>query len=446
MHISRPPWLLLSLVLPLILAYTVYVYTPMNVAVNMAKQTTTSTVAVVGGSYVGMRLAQALVPVLPPSHRVVVIEANSHFHHLFTFPRFAVLHRGGEEKALIPYSHALDSASGRASIVHAKALSIHANADDPSRGYLKLDRASNEGKDTLEFDYLAIATGTQLRSPWSLPSEQTDAATAKNEAVQTLRSYQDAVKQAEHIVIIGGGAVGVQVACDIGELYPNSKNVTLLHSRQHLMNKFHPDLHGIVAQRFTERGIKTRLGSRVVIPPSGSFPSFQPGKTFDVELQDGSKVQADLVLMCTGQTPRSSLLASFAPDAITKDGFIDVSPTMQIQPASTPLARKMFALGDIANSGASKTVRAAMGQIEVITNNILALIENSDAASLKHFQPGPSGIHLSLGLYESIKFGNPATEGEKPRNLGIEKDLKLDMGIEGTWRKWNVPEGTPWHL
>jgi hypothetical protein len=51
-----------------------------------------------------------------------------------------------------------------------------------------------------------------------------------------------------------------------------------------------------------------------------------------------------------------------------------------------------------------------------------------------------------LGLYESIKFGNPATETEKPRNLGIERDLKLDMGIEGTWQKWNVPKGTPWHL
>ncbi|ETS61384.1 hypothetical protein PaG_04411 [Moesziomyces aphidis] len=399
-----------------------------------------STIAVVGGSYVGMRLAQALLPVLPPSHRIVVVEANSHFHHLFTFPRFAVLHRGGEEKALVPYTHALDGAQN-AAIVHAKALSVHADPTNPQRGLLKLDR-NHEGADTIEFDYLAIATGTQLRRPWSLPSQHTEPAKAKAEAVQTLREYQDAVKAAQNIVIVGGGAVGVQVACDIAELYPGTKNVTVLHSRTQLMNKFHPDLHAVVADRFAQRGVHTHLGSRVVVPSSG-FPSFSQGQTFDVELQNGDKVKADLVLMCTGQTPRSELLASYAPDAITSDGFINVQPTMQVS-TTAPLARRMFALGDVANSGASKTVRAASGQIDVIKSNILALIQGN--TQLQTFTPGPSGIHLSLGLYESIKFGNPATETEKPRNLGIERDLKLDMGIEGTWQKWNVPKGTPWHL
>lgn len=403
---------------------------------TMVKQ---STIAIVGGSYVGMRLAQSLLSVLPPTHRVVVVEANSHFHHLFTFPRFSVLHRGGDEKALIPYTHALEPA--RDAIIHAKALSIHAHASDKTKGYLKLDR----GQD-VEFDYLAIATGTQLRQPWSLGG------ISKAEAVDVLRSYQDAVKQAKKIVVVGGGAVGVQVACDIAELYPGEKDVTVVHSRKQLMNKFHPELHHVVARRFDERGIKTVLGTRVKLPVSGGFPAFSYGQMFDVEMQDGGKVQADLVLLCTGQTPRSSLLASFAPTAITEDGFINVKPTMQIHPStpSSPLESRIFAVGDIANSGAAKTVRAATGQIDVITSNILSLIQaqaEPDAkVEFKEFTPGPSGIHLSLGLYESIKFMNPASDGEKPRNLGIERDLKLDMGVEGTWKKWNVPEGTPWHL
>ncbi|KAJ9475679.1 Apoptosis-inducing factor 1 [Pseudozyma hubeiensis] len=405
------------------------------------------TIAVVGGSYVGMNLAKNLLPSLPASHRVVVVEANSHFNHLFTFPRFAVLHRGGEEKALIPYTHALDTTGGQGKILHAKAVSIHSSDDDESRGWLKLDRSTDEG-DRLEFDYLAIATGTQLQRPWSLPSNQPDSAIAKRQAVETLRSYQDAVKQARKIVIVGGGAVGVQVACDIAELYPGEKSVTLLHSRDRVMNKFHSDLHDIVSQRFQERGVSTVLGSRVVIPASGSFPDFVPGQTFNVDLQNGSSVQADLVLMCTGQTPRSDLLSTFSPQSINKDGFINVHPTLQISSSSSsnphPLLHNMFALGDIADSGASKTVRAAFGQIEIVKSNILSLINREE--KLKEFTPGPSGIHLSLGLYESIKFGNPAKEGDRPMNKGIERDLSLDMGIEGVWRRWNVPEGTPWHL
>lgn len=324
-------------------------------------------------------------------------------------------------------------------MIHAKALSIHALPNDPSRGYLKLDRG-----DVVEFDYLAIATGTKLREPWSLPSVQRDGVKAKREAVQTLRDYQDKVKEARRIVVVGGGAVGIQVACDIAELYPGEKSVTVLHSRERVMNKFHPQLHEVVAKRFAERGVKTVLGSRVVIPSSG-FPSFQSGQTFNVELQNGTTVPADLVLMCTGQTPRSDLLASFASDAITSDGFIDVLPTMQINsPTPSALKERIFALGDIANSGAAKTVRAAMGQIDVIKSNILAMIAGEK--KMQEFTPGPTGIHLSLGLYESIKFRNPEKEGGEPGNMGIERDLKLDMGIEKSWRNWNVPEGTPWHL
>lgn len=450
MYITRT-LLLTSLLIPLILILFTHVY-KQQIKMGSLAATTPSTIAIVGGSYVGMRLAQALVPVLPPTHRVVVVESNSHFHHLFTFPRFSVLHRGGEQKALIPYSHALEAGAAGNTIIHAKALSIHTSPSDATKGYLKLDRAANEGRDTLEFDYLAIATGTQLREPWSLPPTSHDGVNAKKQAVATLQSYQDAVKEAKHIVIIGGGAVGVQVACDISELYPlgSNKSVTLLHSRDRVMNKFHPNLHALVAERFASRNIDTHLGSRVVIPPSG-FPSFKTGQVFDVELQNGNKVKADLVLMCTGQTPRSSLLSSFAPNSITADGFIDVLPTLQLKSAPVGLGEKIFALGDIANSGAAKTVRAAAGQIDVIKSNILSLIaaEHKGAggkAELKKFTPGPSGIHLSLGLYESVKFGNPAEEGGEPWCKGIEKDLKLDMGIEGTWRKWGVPEGTPWHL
>lgn len=398
------------------------------------------TVAIVGGSYVGMNLAKSLLPALPATHRVVVVEANSHFHHLFSLPRFAVLPRGGEEKALIPYTYALDAVEGQAKILHAKALAIHTSEQDPSKGWLKLDRCTDEG-DTLDFDYLAIATGTQLQRPWSLASKQSDAATAKRQAVETLQSYQDAVKHAHKIVIVGGGAVGVQVACDIAELYPAQKSITLIHSRQQLMNKFHPDLHKIVTTRFDQRGVQTMLGSRVVIPPLG-FPSFVRAQTFDVELQNGSKVTADLVLMCTGQTPRSELLASFAPEAISPDGFINVRPTLQI---ASSKCNNVFALGDIANSRAGKTVRAAFGQVEIVKCNILHLI-NEQESELQHFIPGPSGIHLSLGLYESIKFGNPPKQGDPPMNKGIERDLSLDMGIEGMWKRWNVPEGTPWHL
>lgn len=44
-------------------------------------------IIVVGGSYVGKSTAQELARVVPKTHRVLLIEPHSHFHHLFAFVR-----------------------------------------------------------------------------------------------------------------------------------------------------------------------------------------------------------------------------------------------------------------------------------------------------------------------------------------------------------------------
>jgi NADPH-dependent 2,4-dienoyl-CoA reductase/sulfur reductase-like enzyme len=44
-------------------------------------------VVVVGGSYVGLATAKELIESLPATHRVVVVEKQSHFGHLFAYPR-----------------------------------------------------------------------------------------------------------------------------------------------------------------------------------------------------------------------------------------------------------------------------------------------------------------------------------------------------------------------
>jgi NADH dehydrogenase FAD-containing subunit len=100
------------------------------------------------------------------------------------------------------------------------------------------------------------------------------------------------VQHSSSIAIIGGGAVGVQLATDIKELYPD-KNVTLIHSRPTVMNRFHDDLDAIIKKRCKELGVNLKLGARVKLPTSG-FP--QDGRMFEVELQDGTSVSADFAV------------------------------------------------------------------------------------------------------------------------------------------------------
>jgi len=132
----------------------------------------------------------------------------------------------------------------------------------------------------------AITTGTKLSPPSTLPGG------AKLDGVTYLRQHAEKIQRSPRIVVIGAGAVGVQTATDIKELYPD-KSVTLVHSRKNMMNTFHPGFHDIVEERCRELGIDTVLGSRVKLPSEG-YPV--DGSSFEVELTDGTKIPAEFAV------------------------------------------------------------------------------------------------------------------------------------------------------
>lgn len=115
----------------------------------------------------------------------------------------------------------------------------------------------------------------------------------KLDGVEYLRKHAKKVMESKRLVFIGGGAVGVQLATDAKELYPE-KSVTLVHSRPAVMNRYHPKLHQLIAERCSELGIDLVLGSRVKLPPEG-YPI--DGTGFDVEMLDGRHVAADFAVL-----------------------------------------------------------------------------------------------------------------------------------------------------
>lgn len=157
-------------------------------------------------------------------------------------PRFAVI-PGHEHKAFIPYSGVFNSVpnSSLHVVVQARVLSIQPK-------YVKIDREW-QGSNQIPFEYLTLATGTNLAEPGSMKHDD------KASSVQYLQSHQQRVKKANSILIVGGGAVGVQMATDLKEYYPE-KEVTLVHSRPNLMPAFHSEIHNIIKKRFDELGVK----------------------------------------------------------------------------------------------------------------------------------------------------------------------------------------------
>ncbi|KAF4424745.1 hypothetical protein F53441_14218, partial [Fusarium austroafricanum] len=198
-------------------------------------------VIVIGGSFVGLAAVKELASVLPVTHRVLLIEPHSHFHHLFAFPRFAIV-PDYEHKAFIPYTGFFSSLpnSPNHSIVRAKVISLQKNQ-------VTLDRPWN-GSTEIPFEYAVVTTGTRLQAPSNMQHDE------KKLSVDYFKAYQQGIKNAKSIVIVGGGAVGVQMATDLGEVYPEKK-VTLVHSRDRLMQLYHEKMDAILQERLKELGV-----------------------------------------------------------------------------------------------------------------------------------------------------------------------------------------------
>ncbi|GAA5949465.1 hypothetical protein JCM21900_000228 [Sporobolomyces salmonicolor] len=387
-------------------------------------------VVVVGGSYIGLATADELIKTLPPTHRVIVLERNSHFNHLFAYPRFAIAPKH-EHKAFIPFHPMLRAPH---SIVRVTAVSLSATS-------VSLDRPvtlSSEQVTEIEYDALVLATGTKLSPPGTIPGDGD-----KKSGVEYLQGIQGELKEAKDVVILGGGAVGVQMACDLATLYPGQKSITLIHSRQHLMPRFHPLLSEIVLKRFAELGVKTVLGCRAKVP-EGGFEGWKAGD--EVETLDGRSVKADYVITSTGQTPNSDLLRNVAPSAILPNGFVSVTPSFVVTPSNTAeqLGGKVFAVGDIAESGTLKAARPAVAHAAIVAGNIAKLLEGKSADSYETSTPYLAGIRLGLGIRHSVSFMNPPSRvdestGEVEWLAEPEVDWNdegtEDMGIERVWER-----------
>ncbi|KAG1769951.1 FAD/NAD(P)-binding domain-containing protein [Suillus placidus] len=297
----------------------------------------TRTVAILGGSYGGSRAAQVLAEGMPQGWRIVLVDRNSLEEYSFfvsdvyNFSRYAVL-AGHEHKAFIPYinipSSSLSDIPSCSSHVRVQATitSIDNHRIILSQNLPELQQSS------LDFDYAIYALGSHLPSPIGLWNHQNEGGVkpifeppeiptyggTKSEGISSLRERQKRVEAATSVLVVGGGALGIQFASDIAAVYPQ-KRVTLLHSR-------HP------LQGLQELNVRVILGERL------DFESLQHTSAMKgsseprvVRTLSGREISADLLLLCTGQTPNTGLLRDMDPRTVAPDtGLACVLRTMQL--------------------------------------------------------------------------------------------------------------------
>lgn len=218
----------------------------------------TKNIIIIGASFGGIEVVRNLLAISPSKGvSITIIEPRSHFNFCFFFPRFSVV-KGYEHLAFIPYGPIFTKFVNQSACKQFK--HIKGNVQSFTDKSVVMDDNT-----TLPYDYLVIASGAKQPAPAHL------IATEKEDAISELKQLQDKIRDASKIAIIGGGAVGVELATDI-KTFCKEKEVTLIHSRKVLLNRFSKKLGELVFQKMTEIGIQilleTRFDSNVPIQES----------------------------------------------------------------------------------------------------------------------------------------------------------------------------------
>jgi NADH dehydrogenase FAD-containing subunit len=415
-------------------------------------------IVILGASFAGFfaarLIADQLAPYLLPSnsppnikgYRIIIVEPHTHLHFTWVLPRFSVV-AGHEDKAFIPMNRYLAEyeADGRVSFVHARAEKVE-------EGRVKLDNG-----EVLGYEYLLICTGQgppkglkgvdgpvaamapgKAVGTQGLPSRV--AADDKETATVLLQGLQAQIKAADRIVVVGGGAAGVELATDAAQLYP-AKQISLVHSRSAVMNRFGVELQTAALNALVDLGVDVILNERVV-------GQSKTGASTTITLSSGRLLTTDLLINCAGASPTTSYLSAY-PDLMTPDGYVTISPTTTVlsSKGTTPLPR-VFAAGDVVDASSFGVVnpnaRSAMRQATIAADNISRLALSSltnpseplDRVKLREYQPhfAEAVIKLTLGLDKSVTcYGVGDTE------LHFQaKEPDLELMCASSWSHWGV--------
>ena len=191
----------------------------------------------------------------------------------------------------------------------------------------------------------------------------------------------------EHLVIIGGGFVAAEFAHVFSSL---GSRVTLVIRGSALLS--HCD--DTLCERFTDiAGKKWEIRSH-----RNMIGARQEGAQTVVELDDGSTVRADAVLVATGRIPNGDLLNLESVGVELEDGRVVVDEFQRTT------ARGIFALGDVCSRYQLKHV--ANHEARVVKHNLLQDWDDTDALMPSDHRFVPSAVFsdpqiASVGLTEN---------------------------------------------
>ncbi|KAJ2660821.1 hypothetical protein IW148_003620 [Coemansia sp. RSA 1199] len=331
-------------------------------------------VVVVGVSTAGISVAKKIAALAKdgfPNLRVTIIDKNEYTYHSIGAPRGIVDKQFGRslffrlDTLLAPFEV---SAKPKHRFIQALLTNVNSKTIELNTG------------ETLAFDYLVLATGAANSFPGNV-----NAPTLEDGRLRMAQLHEN-VEAANNVLVIGGGAVGVEIAGEIADQYP-SKQVTLVHSASRLLPlNFKEGISNGAVYKLRRLGVRVVLNERINIPADIQFDGAVRPMT--LVGRSGREYTSDVQFLATGTKVYSEYMASLEKHLGTvlreKNGTIKVKPTLQLASDALP---NIFVVGDVNSlpAGAKYAVKAGE-QAQLAAANLIAMIsagfDNAKATNL----------------------------------------------------------------
>jgi len=187
-------------------------------------------------------------------------------------------------------------------------------------------------------------------------------------------------------MLLGAGAVGLELAGEIAARWPDKHIVMVDVADQILPGPYDQRLRDELNRQLDDLRVERVMGNALA-----HLPDPPPGeaRTFRVATTGGTWIEADIWFRCYGVTPVTGYLGDELAAARTQDGYLRVSPQLQVLGFE-----RVYALGDIAEIDVNKAAVAGR-QAQVVAANIQAQLAGTDKRTT--YIPGPPVIILPLG-------------------------------------------------
>lgn len=376
----------------------------MSIKANIV-ETSQKRIVIVGGGFGGLQLARKLLKL---DYQIVLIDKNN--YHQFQ-PLFYQVATAGLEPSTIsfPFRKIFQNKNN----IHIRVAEVTAirSADN------QLDTSIG----VIDYHHLVIAIGAdtnffgnQKMMQLAYPMKSVSEALALRNTI--LQNYEDALSESDkekrkrlmNVVVVGGGATGVEVAGTLAEMrksilpkdYPEldfkMMQVYLLEGSPKVLNVMSENASSKAEQYLKELGVNVFLNSRV--------------KDYDGEnvfLENGTELPTKTLVWAAGVI--GNKIQGLNPDVITPSNRIKVNHNNRVEGYEN-----IYAIGDIAfmteekyPKGHPQVAQVAIQQAVALSKHFKNLLENKSSEGFSYKDLGSMatiGRNKAVADLPNIKF------------------------------------------